>query len=214
MGPRIDLIGQLTGVDGDSMLRTLFVFFALCFLGGVRAESNFILWDSAIIGSPGNLDSSKSVELLYSTKPLAAGQVITAFVPLGKSYRVMCCLKVQSDRAMSLSQLAENYRYDQDFVRRVRSLKGLSYAYAAEFLPTEQLNKHMKSMAESAGDTYYSAVGLLGLSKLDRIKGSQFEWPEYGQISIETIDIGRARFRHQLRTPSGIVSIEEPSLPD
>lgn len=188
----------------------------LCAFGSLSsyAKPTFLLWDSAIIGSPEKLNESKSIELVYSTDPLIEGQLVTAFVPLGASYRVMCCLKIKSGNSLSLKDLTKTYQYDPDFVARVRSLKGVSYVYTAEFLPQGQLNKHMKAMASAAGETYYSAVGLLGQSSLDRIKGVKFDWSDYGVVSIETIDLGRNRFRHQLKSVMGAVSIEESSLPD
>lgn len=188
----------------------------LCAFGSLSsyAKPTFLLWDSAIIGSPEKLNESKSIELVYSTDPLIEGQLVTAFVPLGTSYRVMCCLKIKSGNSLSLKDLTKTYQYDPDFVARVRSLKGVSYVYTAGFLPQGQLNKHMKAMASAAGETYYSAVGLLGQSSLDRIKGVKFDWSDYGVVSIETIDLGRNRFRHQLKSVMGTVSIEESSLPD
>lgn len=178
------------------------------------AKPTLILWDSAVIASPEKLDEAKSVELVYSTDPLAEGQLITTFVPLGASYRVMCCLKIKSSNGLSLKDLMKTYQYDPDFVTRVRTLKGVSYVYAADFLDQGHLNKHMKAMASAAGETYYSAVGLLGMTNVDRIKGLKFDWHDYGVVSIETIEIGRNRFRHQLKSSIGNVSIEEPGLPD
>lgn len=188
----------------------------LCAFGSLSsyAKPTFLLWDSAIVGSPEKLNEAKSVELVYSTDPMVEGQLVTAFVPLGTSYRIMCCLKIKSGSSLTLKELAKAYQYDPDFVARVRSLKGVSYVYTAEFSPQGQLNKHMKAMANAAGETYYSAVGLPGQSNVDRVKGLRFDWPDYGVVSIETVDLGRNRFRHQLKSSMGTVSIEEPALPD
>lgn len=193
-------------------LLLLLLFYLCC--GHVHAGYSLVLWDSAVIRRPEKLNETKLVELVYSTDPLAEGQLITTFVPLGTSYRVMCCLKIKSSHGLSLKDLIKTYQYDPDFVARVRALKGVSYVYAAEFLEQGQLNKHMKEIASAAGETYYSAVGLLGMSSVDRIKGLKFHWHEYGLVSIEAIEIGRNRFSHQLKSSMGTVSIEEPGLPD
>jgi hypothetical protein len=177
------------------------------------AEPAFVLWDSAVIASPAHPESSKSLELIYSTQPLASGQLITTFVPIGRGYRVMCCLRIKDGSDLTLKGLEKDYAYDPDFVGRVRAIKGVKYVYGAEFLPIPLLSKHMKQMAESAGDTYYSTVGLIGKSDVDRIKDKVFDWPDYGQVQIETIS-EKSMWRHKLKINSRIIIIDEPSLPD
>lgn len=181
---------------------------------GARAAPTLVLWDSAVISSPEKLAHAQPLELIYATQPLQSGQLITTFVPLGKSYRVMCCLKIKDGQDLTLTGVEKTYSYDPDFVTRVRAIKGARYVYVAEFLPLDQMNKHMKSMAASAGETYYSAFGLVGSTGVDKIKGTKFDWNGYGTVSLETLDAGKHMFHHKLTTSSDSVVIEEPALPD
>ncbi len=199
------------------MERTLkpIIFFVLAMFAVVlQAEPAFLIWDSAIISSPSSLNESKSLELIYSTQPLDAGKLITTFVHIGASYRVMCCLQIKDGKDLTLKGLEKSFNFDPDFVQRVRSIKGPRYVYLAEFLPAVKLNKHMKMMADSAGETYYSAIGLVGQSSVDRIKGLDFEWEGYGKVRIETYGSGKNMWRHKLTTNTGSVLIEAPALPD
>jgi hypothetical protein len=197
-----------------SLKKSITLFALIMFSVALRAAPAFLLWDSAVISNPTNLNETKNLELIYSTQPLDAGQLITTFVPIGASYRVMCCLQIKDGKDLTLKGLEKSFSFDPDFVQRVRSIKGPKYVYLADFLPSDKLNKHMKMMADSAGDTYYSAIGLVGKSSVDRIKSLDFEWENYGKIKIETFPAGKNTWRHKLTTSSGSVLIDEPSLPD
>lgn len=197
-----------------SLKKSMILFALAMFSMVLEAAPAFILWDSAIISNPINLNESESLELIYSTQPLGAGQIITTFVPIGASYRVMCCLQIKDGKDLTLKGLEKSLNFDPDFVQRIRSIKGPRYAYLAEFLPDDELNKHMKMMADSAGGAYYSAIGLVGKTSVDRVKGLEFEWEGYGRVKIETLGAGKNKWRHKLTTGSGVVVIEEPSLPD
>lgn len=196
-------------------LKKLTTFFTLAVVSGaLKSAPAFLLWDSAVISRPNNLTAPRSLELIYSTQPLDAGQFITTFVPMGASYRVMCCLQIKDGKDLTLKGLEGAFSLDPDFVQRVRSIKGPKYVYVADFLPSDKLSRHMKMMANSAGDNYYSAIGLVGMSSVDRIKGLYFQWENYGKVKVETYAAGKNTWRHKLTTSAGSVLIDEPSLPD
>jgi hypothetical protein len=197
------------------MLKKWFMLLlAAVWLHGYAGELPIVLWDNATISDSAQSAHRITAQIIYSTQPLERGQSITAFVPLGKSYRVICCVKVKDGQSMTAADLIKKYPADLDFAKRVRAIKGAKFAYEALIAPDDQLNKNMKLMVADSEGPYYSAVGLVGFSADEKIKGQSFNWDGYGKISIKTQQAPHGLWRHTVSGEKWSSSIEEPALPD
>jgi hypothetical protein len=204
---------------GVKSMKKLTIFLIVYFLfasGGCFAEKSLtlVLWDDAIIID--KFDQTKSVgrQFIYSSSVLRSGDKFTALVPVSPGYRVLCCVEVASGSSMEIEDLITEYAHDKFFVRRLKSIKGVRYAYLAKFSSEKEMTPAMRRLAKGSGDTYFSAPALLGAIGAEYLDKSSFRWAGWGMVTLTT-ELTKGGFeRYQLDGLGKSISVSVESLPD
>lgn len=198
-------------------MRKLLVVLSLA-LYSLAACSNEVvptlaIWDDAVVGSDTDLTRAQTFQLVFSNRPLKKGDRLTALVPLEPGFRVLCCIDVVEAEPMSLESLAKKYAEDSNFVQRMKSMKGVAYAYRAAFAPDSVLNQAMRRLAQGSGSSYYSAPALLGTTSLKRLDADVFDWDGIGLLKLTFSKGAASHVTYRLKADDQAVSLTVEDVP-
>jgi hypothetical protein len=212
----IGRIGHGMGVEIMKKLACAFLF-VLTLTSGSYATAPvpvLAIWDDAVIGDDFDLAKTEAAQFIYSNVPLKPGDKFTALVPMDPGYRVLCCIEIVSQEPLAITDLAKKYPRDNNFVRRLKSLKGVQYAYAARYVADKDMNPAMRRMAKGSGDTYYSAPALLGASHERNLDSDSFPWGDWGRITLK-FKLAKNRVeQYRLDGVGKSIAVSVEALPD
>jgi hypothetical protein len=215
----VQMIGRIGHGMGVEIMKKLAcaLLFVLAFTSGSYATPPvpvLAIWDDAVIGDDLDLSKSETAQFIYSNVPLKSGDKFTALVPMDPGYRVLCCIEIASQEPLSIADLAKKYPRDNNFVRRLKSLKGVQYAYATRYVADKEMNPAMRRMAKGSGDTYYSAPALLGVSLERSLDSDSFPWGDWGRITLN-FKLAKNRIERYLLDGAGkSIAVSVEALPD
>jgi hypothetical protein len=198
------------------MKQCIAVLLLLC--GIARAESPTVgLWEQLYVYGHNVGADQHRINLVFANKP-AAGMVFSAITDAGTKVRILCCVRTQTTKYMTLPDVFAKYKLARDDIDHLKTISGLKYIYEAKVVDKSDQNRNMRDLIDSTSSpddqSPYSSAIISGDLRSLELTEKDFQVDGHAVTFNSTFDSGRGATFYKFNVDGRRVIFTESAFPD
>ena len=116
-----------------------------CSLAQAESPVTVGLWEQIATEDGNNVQRH---DVVFVSRKLSDDSEFSALMDVGKT-DVICCIKVKKGASITLADLIKKYKWHDDDIRHLKSIKGWKYIYEATLVDPPEQNSAMRELVKS-----------------------------------------------------------------